>query len=219
MPRDRAATFEPRLAPKYLRRLPDFDEGRASARAVLLLYSRGLSTRDIQGHLRELYQTEVSPELISDVTDALVPLFQAWQARPLSSCYTVMFLGALFVEVRVDGRVETRPLYTALGPSLTARTRWPSVCRRSGCVRSRTRRCCSTNCSCVTLLASNPSWPVHRLPDPPVREVRLASNTALRICKVAGDVEQTARRDEAVSTLLFNPALMFTMRALPMLGV
>ena len=113
MPRDRAATFEPQLVPKYLRRLPDFDE------KVLLLYSRGLSTREIRAHLRELYQTEVSPELISEVTDALVPLFQAWQARPLDPCYVVVFLDALFVKVRVDGRVEPRPLITALGLSLS----------------------------------------------------------------------------------------------------
>ena len=112
LPRDRTATFEPQLAPKYLRRLPDFDE------KVLLLYSRGLSTRDIQGHLRDLYQTEVSPELISDVTDALVPLFQSWQARPLAPCYVMVFLDALFVKVRVDGRVQTRALVTALGVTL-----------------------------------------------------------------------------------------------------
>lgn len=112
MPRDRAATFEPGLAPKYLRRLPDFDE------KVLLLYSRGLSTRDIQGHLRELYQTEVSPELISDVTDGLVPLFHAWQARPLDPFYVVLFLDALFVKVRHEGRVQSRALVTALGVGL-----------------------------------------------------------------------------------------------------
>jgi putative transposase len=115
MPRDRAATFEPQLAPKYLRRLPDFDE------KVLLLYSRGLSTRDIQGHLREMYRTEVSPELISDVTEALVPLFQAWQARPLEACYVAVFLDALYVKVRVEGRVETRPLVTALGLGLSGK--------------------------------------------------------------------------------------------------
>jgi len=113
MPRDRAATFEPHLVPKYLRRLPDFDE------KVMLLYSRGLSTRDIQAHLKDLYQSEVSPELISDVTDALVPLFQAWQARPLDPCYVVVFLDAIFVKVRTEGRVETRPLITALGLSLS----------------------------------------------------------------------------------------------------
>lgn len=115
MPRDRAATFEPALVPKYLRRLPDFDE------KVLLLYSRGMSTRDIQAHLRELYKTEVSAELISDVTDALVPLFQAWQSRPLDPCYVAVFLDALFVKVRRDGRVQTRPLVTALGLSLSGR--------------------------------------------------------------------------------------------------
>jgi len=97
----------------YLRRLPEFDE------KVLLLYCRGLSTRDIQGHLREMYQCDVSAELISEVTDALVPLFQAWQSRPLARCYVVLFLDALFVKVRIEGRVETRPLITALGLSLS----------------------------------------------------------------------------------------------------
>jgi putative transposase len=112
LPRDRAATFEPRLVPKYLRRLPDFDE------KVLLLYSRGLSVREIQGHLRELYHTEVSPELISEVTDALIPHFQAWQARPLAPCYVMVFLDALYLKVRVEGRVQTRALITALGVTL-----------------------------------------------------------------------------------------------------
>ena len=115
MPRDRASTFEPQLVPKYLRRLAGFDE------KVLLLYARGLSTRDIQEHLQELYlyHTEVSPQLISEVTEALVPLFQAWQARPVDPCYVVVFLDALFVKVRVEGRVETRALVTALGLSLS----------------------------------------------------------------------------------------------------
>ena len=115
MPRDRASTFEPHFVPKYLRRLPDFDE------KVLLLYSRGLSTREIQGHLKELYHTDVSAELISDVTDALIPHFQAWQARPLAPCYVVIFLDALFVKVRHEGRVQTRALLTALGVDLDGR--------------------------------------------------------------------------------------------------
>lgn len=112
MPRDRKATFEPKLVPKYLRRLPDFDE------KALLLYAQGLSTRDIQAHLKELYGCDVSAELISEVTDALIPLLQAWQARPLAPCYVALFLDALFVKVRVEGRVETRPLITALGIDL-----------------------------------------------------------------------------------------------------
>lgn len=112
LPRDRASTFEPQLVPKYLRRLPDFDE------KVLLLYAQGLSVRQIQRHLRELYHTEVSPELLSEVTDALIPEMHAWQARPLASCYVVVFLDALFVKVRLENRVETRPLLVALGIGL-----------------------------------------------------------------------------------------------------
>jgi putative transposase len=91
VPRDREGTFEPRLVPKR-RRLAGFDE------KVLSLYARGMSTREIQGHLRELYGVEVSPSLISAVTDAVLEEVQAWQSRPLERFYPVVFLDALHLK-------------------------------------------------------------------------------------------------------------------------
>src|SRR5690606_34735699 len=86
VPRDREGSFEPRLLPKRRRRLPGFDE------KVLSLYARGMPTREIQGHLKELYKVEVSPSLISAVTDAVLEDVKAWQARPLDRFYPVIFL-------------------------------------------------------------------------------------------------------------------------------
>jgi putative transposase len=86
VPRDRNGTFEPQAVPKHKRRLDGFDD------KVLALYARGMSTRDIQGHLRELYGTEVSPDLISRVTDAVVDEVKAWQNRPLEAVYPIVYL-------------------------------------------------------------------------------------------------------------------------------
>jgi putative transposase len=109
MPRDRDGTFEPVLIPKHVRRLEGFDE------KVLSLYARGLSMRDIQSHLRELYGTEVSPELISRVTDAVLEELKEWQSRPLLALYPIVYLDALFVHVREGGQVSKRAIYVALG--------------------------------------------------------------------------------------------------------
>src|SRR5258708_29963729 len=84
IPRDRAGTFEPQLVAKYQRRLEGFDD------KVLALYGRGMTVRDIQAHLRELYGTEVAPELISRVTDAVLEEARAWQARPLEATYAIV---------------------------------------------------------------------------------------------------------------------------------
>src|SRR3954467_4279293 len=81
VPRDRQATFDPQLIAKYQRRFPGFDD------TVVSMYARGMSTREIQGHLRELYGIEVSPYLISAVTDAVLEEIAAWQARPLEPVY------------------------------------------------------------------------------------------------------------------------------------
>ena len=89
VPRDRNGTFEPKLVKKRQRRLEGFDD------KVLALYSRGLSTRDIQGQLEELYGVEVSPTLISNVTNAVMDDVRAWQSRPLSSVYPILFFDAL----------------------------------------------------------------------------------------------------------------------------
>ena len=109
VPRDREGTFEPALVPKHVRRLEGFDE------KVLSLYARGLSMRDIQSHLKELYGTEVSPELISRVTDAVLEELKDWQSRPLLPLYPIVYLDALFVHVRDGGQVTKRAIYVALG--------------------------------------------------------------------------------------------------------
>jgi len=112
VPRDRNSSFEPQLVKKRQRRLEGFDE------KVLALYSRGLSTRDIQGQLEELYGTEVSPTLISNVTDAVLEEVRAWQSRPLSAVYPILYFDALFVKTRQEGPVATKAIYIALGINL-----------------------------------------------------------------------------------------------------
>jgi putative transposase len=109
IPRDRDGTFEPLIVPKNVRRLEGFDE------KVLSLYARGMSMRDIQSHLYELYGTDVSPELISRVTDSVLELFEEWQLRPLNSMYPIVYLDALFVHSRETGAVAKRAIYVALG--------------------------------------------------------------------------------------------------------
>jgi putative transposase len=109
VPRDRAGTFEPKLVAKHQRRLEGFDD------KVLALYARGMSVREIQRHLQELYGTEVAPELISRVTDAVLDEAHAWQARPLERVYPVVYIDALFVHVRSEGVVRKKAIYIALG--------------------------------------------------------------------------------------------------------
>src|SRR5919199_4540407 len=109
---DRNGSFAPQLVPKRQRRLEGFDD------KVLSLYARGLSTRDIQGHLEELYGTEVSPTLISTITDAVLDEVRTWQARPLASVYPILYFDALFVKSRQDGPVQTKAVYLALGVTL-----------------------------------------------------------------------------------------------------
>jgi putative transposase len=108
VPRDRAGTFEPVLVPKHARRLPGFDD------KVLALYARGLPTREIQRYLREIYAMEVSPDLISAVTDAVVAEVAAWQARPLEPMYPVVFFDALRIKIRDEGVVRSKAVYLAL---------------------------------------------------------------------------------------------------------
>ena len=112
VPRDREGTFEPQLVPKRRRRLAGFDD------KVLSLYARGMSTREIQGHLKELYGVEVSPSLISAVTDAVLEDVQAWQARPLDRFYPVIFLDALHLKLRRERHVERCAVYVALALNL-----------------------------------------------------------------------------------------------------
>jgi len=112
VPRDRKGSFEPQVVPKHRRRLEGFDD------KVLALYARGMSTRDIQGHLRELYGTDVSTDLISRVTDAVSDEVKDWQLRPLEAVYPIVYLDALFVSVRDGGTVAKKAVYIALGMGL-----------------------------------------------------------------------------------------------------
>lgn len=112
VPRDREGTFEPRLVRKRQRRLPGFDD------KVLALYARGMTTREIQGHLEDLYNVAVSPALISAVTDAVLEDVRAWQSRPLEALYPIVYLDALHLKMRVSGHVETCAVYVALALNL-----------------------------------------------------------------------------------------------------
>ena len=109
IPRDRLATFDPQLIAKYQRRFPGFDD------KIVSMYARGMSTREIAGHLRELYGIEVSPDLVSVVTDAVLDEVAEWQNRPLEALYPLVFLDALRVKVRDEGTVRNKAVYVALG--------------------------------------------------------------------------------------------------------
>ena len=109
IPRDRAGTFDPQLIAKYQRRFPDFDE------KIVSMYARGMSVRAIQGHLEELYGIEVSPDLISAVTDAVLEEVAEWQNRPLEACYPLIFFDAIRVKIRDEGFVRNKAVYIALG--------------------------------------------------------------------------------------------------------
>ena len=109
VPRDREGSFEPQIVKKRQRRLAGFDE------QVLSLYSGGLSTREIQCQLEELYGVEVSPTLISNVTDAVLDEVKAWRSRPLSVVYPIVYFDALMVKSRQDGSVKNKAVYLALG--------------------------------------------------------------------------------------------------------
>jgi len=109
IPRDRRATFDPQLIAKYQRRFPGFDD------KIVSMYARGMSVREIGGHLRELYGVEVSPDLISTVTDAVLDEITAWQARPLEPVYPLVFFDALRVKIRDEGLVRNKAVHVALG--------------------------------------------------------------------------------------------------------
>jgi transposase-like protein len=108
VPRDRAGTFEPQLIPKHARRFTGFDD------KILALYARGLTVREIQAFLAEMYAVEVSPDLISTVTDAVHAEVTAWQQRALEAMYPVVFFDALRVKIRDEGTVRSKAIYLAL---------------------------------------------------------------------------------------------------------
>jgi putative transposase len=109
IPRDRQSRFDPQLIAKYQRRFPGFDE------KIISMYARGMSVREIVGHLRDLYGVDVSPDLISAVTDAVLDEVAAWQARPLEPVYPLVFFDALRVKIRDEGLVRNKAVHVALG--------------------------------------------------------------------------------------------------------
>jgi putative transposase len=109
IPRDRAGSFDPQLIAKYQRRFPGFDD------KIISMYARGMSTREISGHLRELYGIEASADLISTVTDAVLDEVAAWQQRPLDPAYPLVFFDAIRVKIRDEGLVRNKAIHIALG--------------------------------------------------------------------------------------------------------
>ncbi|WP_129337766.1 IS256 family transposase [Cellulomonas endophytica] len=115
VPRDRAGTFEPRLVRKGQRRLDGIDK------IVIGLYARGMTVRDIRAHLAEIYDVEVSPDLISTITDAVLDEVREWQARPLDRVYPVIFLDAIICKVRTEGTVRNKAAHLAVGVDVEGR--------------------------------------------------------------------------------------------------
>ncbi len=111
IPRDRRGNFEPQLIAKYQRRFPGFDD------KLISMYARGMSVREIQGHLRDLYGIEASAQLISTVTDAVLEEVGRWQSRPLDPLYALVFFDALRVKMRDEGTVRNKAVYLAIGVS------------------------------------------------------------------------------------------------------
>jgi putative transposase len=112
VPRDRNSEFEPQLVKKNQTHFDGLDE------KIISLYARGMTTREIQGHLEEIYGVEVSPTLISNVTDAVLDEVRVWQSRPLDSVYPILYLDALRVKVKSQGRVVNKAIYLAFGVNL-----------------------------------------------------------------------------------------------------
>jgi hypothetical protein len=107
-------TFDPKLIAKYQRRFPDFDD------KIISMYARGMSVREIRGHLEELYGIDVSADLISAVTDAVLEEVAEWQNRPLDVCYPLVFFDAIRVKIRDEGFVRNKAVYIAAQPELGA---------------------------------------------------------------------------------------------------
>ena len=108
IPRDRSGTFDPQLIAKYQRRFPDFDE------KIISMYARGMTVREVRGHLEEIYGLDVSPDLISTVTDAVLEEVGEWQNRALDACYAIVFFDAIRVKIRDEGLVRNKAVYISL---------------------------------------------------------------------------------------------------------
>jgi putative transposase len=112
IPRDRLSDFEPQLIAKHQRRFAGFDE------KIISLYARGMTVREIQAHIEEIYQTEVSHDLISTITDEVMSEVDAWQMRPLDKLYAILYLDAIVVKVKDNGQVKNKALYLAIGVTM-----------------------------------------------------------------------------------------------------
>lgn len=112
VPRDRASTFEPQILPKHQTRFTGFND------KIISMYARGMTTREIESHLKEIYGVEVSPALVSQVTEAVSEEVKRWQNRALEPIYGIVYLDALYVKMRHEGRVENRAVYVAIGVDL-----------------------------------------------------------------------------------------------------
>ena len=111
-PRDRNGSYEPKIVGKGQTRFTGFDD------KIISMYARGMSTREIQGHLEEIYKVEVSPALISNVTEAVMEEVKSWQSRPLDAAYPIVCLDALVVKIREAGHVRNKAVYVAIGVNM-----------------------------------------------------------------------------------------------------
>ena len=111
-PRDRDSSFEPKFVKKHQRRFDGFDE------KIISMYSRGMTTRDIQEHLKDIYGTEVSAELISTVTNGVIEEVKEWQNRPLDAVYPIMYMDAIRIKVRDNGHIRNKAVHLALGVTM-----------------------------------------------------------------------------------------------------
>jgi hypothetical protein len=134
VPRDRKGTFEPQFIQKHQSFDPDLEK------RVTSMYARGMSTRDIGQQLQEFYGTEVSPALISKITDKVLEGVQAWQVRPLDDVYAVVFMDAIFYKIRQDAKVITKAAYTCMGINLRGQVDVLGTCLADGTERSQGAR-------------------------------------------------------------------------------
>jgi putative transposase len=114
-PRDRDGTFEPSIVRKRQSDISEFDE------KIISMYAKGMTVRDIQEHIKDIYGVEISPTTISNITDKVISLATEWQSRPLSTAYAIVFFGAIHYHVRHEGKVVNKATYTCLGVDLTGR--------------------------------------------------------------------------------------------------
>lgn len=112
VPRDREGEFEPKIVPKYKRDISGFEE------KVIALYARGMSTRDIHDQIKDLYGIELSAEMVSKITEKIIPEIKQWQSRPLEKVYSFVFMDAIYYKVKIEGHIINRAAYIVLGINL-----------------------------------------------------------------------------------------------------